>query len=250
MKAEIDENRADRINAEAAMIEAPEVPHAHHGSGHRWFDIVLGLAVVLVSIASLYVSLHTGTTMEALVEQNARLVRANSTPLLVWSHGNAGANGEPVIEFTVENAGTGPARVSWVELSYKGKKFNMLRPYLSEMGAPSKFDLTYISSPVANTMIKAGSEVRIIGYRRPSTEAELSAWKILDRERFKIDTTACYCSLLNECWVSHMQADIPKPVAACEPAGHKSFNDYVQPTQSGAIRRRARITARQPLGQS
>ena len=46
------------------MIEAPEPPHVHHkhepDDRHRWFDIGIALAVVLVSVGSLYVSLHTG----------------------------------------------------------------------------------------------------------------------------------------------------------------------------------------------
>jgi hypothetical protein len=45
------------------MIEAPETPHRHHAS-QRWFDIAIAVAVVLVSLGSLYVSLHTGKTME------------------------------------------------------------------------------------------------------------------------------------------------------------------------------------------
>ena len=57
------------------MIEAPETLHVHHQPSHRWFDIAIAVAVVAVSVGSLYVSLHTGETMEKLVEQNSRLVK-------------------------------------------------------------------------------------------------------------------------------------------------------------------------------
>ena len=55
------------------MIEPPEAPHhvvEHHGKAGKWFDIAMAMAVLIVSFGSLYVSLHTGHTMESLVEQN------------------------------------------------------------------------------------------------------------------------------------------------------------------------------------
>jgi hypothetical protein len=39
------------------------------------------------------VSLHTGRTMEKLVERNARLARANSVPLLQWDTGTVNEAG-------------------------------------------------------------------------------------------------------------------------------------------------------------
>src|SRR6185369_16176359 len=95
------------------MIEAPETPHVHHaahGDRQRWFDISIAVAVVLVSLGSLYVSLHTGRTMEKLVDQNARLVKANSVPLLQFDHGNVNDQGKSEIYLAVRNARTGPAR--------------------------------------------------------------------------------------------------------------------------------------------
>ncbi len=67
-----------------SMIEASETAHnAHaHSKNKGWFDIVMAIAILLVSAGSLYVALHTGHTMEALVKENKKLVRAQSTPIL------------------------------------------------------------------------------------------------------------------------------------------------------------------------
>lgn len=222
----MEEQDAERVQEQGsdAVIEAPEAPHAHHATGHRWFDIAIGLSVVLVSLGSLYVSLHTGHTMQALVDQNALLVRANSTPLLVWSNGNLDDSGKPGITFDLENAGTGPARIGWLELRYKGQAATGLRAYLERMGAPAQFDLTLATAPVANTMLSAGKKVSFIRYPLPTAPNDAAAWRALDAERGKIEATACYCSLLGECWTSHLRADVPQPVKSCEATGKVSIN--------------------------
>ena len=50
--------------------------------------------------------------MKALVEQNRRLVSAQSTPLLMYDSSNE-MGGKPVISMTLSNDGTGPAQVFW-----------------------------------------------------------------------------------------------------------------------------------------
>jgi hypothetical protein len=224
----MDENAPDPpppIVAEPPVIEAPEPPHQHQHSGNPWFDRILAVSVVVASFASLYVSLHTGQTMEALVDQNARLVRANSTPLLVWSHGNLDDDGDRSITFELTNAGTGPARISWLELRHDGKAHSNLRDHIAAMGGPEKFSLTYTSSIVTNTMLSAGQKVVFVRYPFPKAAADQKAWDALDRGRWKLEATACYCSLLNECWTSHLQADVPQPVKACDATGRNSIND-------------------------
>ena len=60
------------------MIDDPEGPHPHHGSsGIKWLDLALAIAVLLLSAASLWTAHGTGQTMERLVAENSRLVRAN-----------------------------------------------------------------------------------------------------------------------------------------------------------------------------
>ena len=203
------------------MIEAPETAHnAHsHGTGHRWFDIVMAVAILLVSAGSLYVSLHTGHTMEALVKENERLVRAQSTPILQFSHGNVTDDGARALEFTISNVGTGPARVMWTELQSDGKTYSELFQYVNASGTGL---ITYTTSPINQSVLSEGEERRILRWDYPKDTAAQKRWSQIDKSRFDAKVKACYCSVFNECWLSNMAADLPQPVKNCakaEPVG-------------------------------
>jgi hypothetical protein len=107
------------------MIDEIEPPHSHHGwSGIKWLD-ALALSVVALSVASLLTAQHTGKTMERLVSENSRLVRAQSTPLLLLRSGNITGPGQRQDHHhRVERVGTGTARV--IELA-RGKPVRTAR---------------------------------------------------------------------------------------------------------------------------
>jgi hypothetical protein len=197
------------------MIEAPETPHAHH-TAHRWLDIGLAVAVVLVSLGSLYVSLHTGKTMEQLVEQNSRLVRANSVPLLQFDTGNVNDAGGTEVYMAVRNAGTGPARIVWFELLREGRPVPNVRDLL-----PKDFKLDQphgeiITGGIAPSMMPAGEQRKLLVWAKPTQSAALPAWDHIDKERQTLKVEACYCSLFDECWMTNAAADVPRQVATCD----------------------------------
>ncbi len=205
------------------MIEDPEGPHPHHGgSGIKWLDLTLAVAVILLSAASLWTAQHTGKTMEQLVAENSRLVRANSTPLLQFGSGNVMGDGRG-ITFTVSNVGTGTARVIWFELARNGKP---LRDYIELIGyQPQASDQDYVPlSPLPGTYVPAGEQRTIMAWKIPRTPVSLAAWNRLDQSRGNLVATACFCSILGECWTSHLKADLPKPVKACDARGRINFD--------------------------
>ncbi|GBF58405.1 hypothetical protein PbB2_02087 [Candidatus Phycosocius bacilliformis] len=203
------------------MIEAPETAHnAHaHGTGHRWFDIVMAVAILLVSAGSLFVSLHTGQTMEALVKENERLVRAQSTPILQFDSGNVTDSGERALEFTITNVGTGPARVMWTKLESGGKTYGELSEFVNDTGTGQ---ITYTTTPINQSVLSQGEVRRILKWSYPASKDGQKRWETIDRIRFDARVQACYCSVFNECWLSNMAADLPQPVKNCakaEPVG-------------------------------
>lgn len=204
----------DIAEAGEEMIEAPETAHhAHgHGTGRRWFDIAMAIAILLVSAGSLYVALHTGHTMEALVRENERLVRAQSTPILQYDHGNGGEDGQRRLEFSITNVGTGPARVMWARLTRAGKTYSKWSDFIADSGPGTA---TFTTSPINRTVLSQGEVRRLVRWTYPADPLGRARWSTIDKQRFEAKATACYCSVFEQCWISDMEADLPRPVERC-----------------------------------
>jgi hypothetical protein len=82
-------------------------------SGHRWIDLTIALAAIVLSVISLVVAINNARTQE-------KMVAAATWPLLQFRTTNV-SDGEPVIRLTVSNTGVGPALLGTVELSYQGR---------------------------------------------------------------------------------------------------------------------------------
>ena len=203
------------------MIDDPETPHGHHKTGIEWLDYALAIAVLVLSAASLWTAHGTGETMQQLVAENSRLVRANATPILQFTTSNV-ADNERALRFEVSNVGTGTARVIWFELAKDGVP---MPNYIKLFGyEPKAGDHDYVpQSTLPDTYVPAGENRAILTWKRPTVPASIAAWDRMDAGRNAITTTACFCSVLGECWTSHLRADLPMPVKACDARGHVSF---------------------------
>ena len=206
------------------MIEDPEGPHPHHsGSGIKWLDLTLAVAVILLSAASLWTAQHTGKTMEKLVAENSRLVRANSTPILQFASGNVTPPSTRRISFDVSNVGTGTARVIWFEVSKGGVPMRRINQLINYVPKPAEQD--YITTQaVAGSYLPAGEVRTIVGWPYPKSLVAQSVWQQLDKDRRKLKLSACFCSVFDECWISKLGADLPVPVKACDARGRTNFD--------------------------
>ena len=198
------------------MIEPAEPPHHHHhATGLPWFDLLVPLAVVAVSVASLLNALASERSMKALVEQNRRLVSAQSTPLLTYDTGNEN-NGKPVIDMTISNVGTGPAEIVWFKATdaqgtpYTGAALTKRVMLLDPQSRP-------MSQQVDSTLLRSGDQRLIFGWPKPiGNPAAIAAWEKLNSERFQLRMSACYCSIFEECRITDFQSMQAKPVASCK----------------------------------
>lgn len=202
------------VAEEPAVIDEPEAPHVHHGkSGIAWLDLALAVSVLGLSGASLLTARHTGHTMEKLVEENSRLVRANATPVLQFLTGNVGETGRE-LSLSVSNVGTGTARVIWFELAKNGVVQTDAYDLIDYQ--PNPLEQDYVPTrPVAGTYFPAGESRTIMAWRYPKGSASQAKWNALDADKFNITVTACFCSVLGECWTSKLKADAPVPVKQC-----------------------------------
>ena len=210
------------------MIDEPEAPHVHHGkSGIAWLDLSLAISVIVLSGASLLTAQHTGHTMEKLVEENSRLVRANATPVLQFLTGNVGDGGRE-LSLTVANFGTGTARVIWFEIARDGRVRRDANDLIDYMPKPSEQD--YVPTrPVGGTYFPADESRQFLGWKYPNSSISRAKWEAFDRDRQqgKLTTSACFCSVLGECWTSKLQSDTPMSVKSCDARGSRQFSRLI-----------------------
>jgi len=201
-------------------LDTAELDHVHahaHGTGVRWLDIIVGISAVFISVVSLIVSINHGSTMERMVQQNERMVAANTMPFLTF----AGNQADPATNarrerLVLSNDGVGPALIDWFQIRYKGVAYGsegaLLRACCAQ--ALSAQDLTngvYYAN-VTGTVLPAREATSPIDITPSASSALMDA---VDRARSELSVSACYCSVLEECWVTEFSQSRPRRVPDC-----------------------------------
>lgn len=199
----MDAEREDRDDNQGARRARPDRSRA--------FEIVVGASAILVSVVSLVVAMSANRTQE-------RMLAASIWPSLIAGTSNVTADGLPQISLDLLNRGTGPARVRWAQVLYDGTPVRDSRELMARccgLEQPVE-DYRLISSGIQHRVIGADEWVALL--RVPQPEAPWAPWGALDRERHKIELRACYCSVLDDCWLLDSARDEPEPVARCPAA--------------------------------
>ena len=180
----------------------------------RWFELVVGASAILISAVSLFVAISANRAQE-------RMLAASVWPSLLFASSNASTEGEPQITLDLLNRGIGPARLRWAELRYDGTSLRDAGDLLShccgalpDVAGDHRYPV--VTSGIQNRVIAAGEWVPML--RMPRSDAAASTWNALDRERRKIELRACYCSVLDDCWLFDSAAEDPQPVRTCPAA--------------------------------
>jgi len=211
------------------MIEPPEVPHSHaHHEGPprqgwmKWvFEAIMPISVLLLSIGSLYVALHTGTAMDKLVAHNEKLVKAQSTPILTYSTSNFDDQQQrPALKFEVANVGTGPARLHWVRVHQAQRSYPHFFPWLESLSQdPAALSSADWLTGTLDGAVLPAREVRTgLYWARPAERApaQLALWQLANQARGQLQVEFCYCSVFDECWQERVGAGPARPVPRCE----------------------------------
>jgi len=190
------------------------------GFNEQKLNLTLALCAVLISIASFYATYIQANAAE-------QQVKAMTLPLLQYGTGNVDAEtNDPVITFSLTNGGVGPAIVKSVTYKYNGKSSTDFFDYLADCclkelkqlnaNPPTSLDLSkggYVTSSTSNVVIPAQDKVEFYKlYRGNSSEA---LWSKLNDERRHLKVETCYCSLLDECYLTENKG-VVEPVASCK----------------------------------
>jgi hypothetical protein len=193
------------------MTPEPELHHHAHRTGHRWVDFAVPLSALALSVISLAIGIHHGHTMQKMAEENARLVQANSWPLLQFNTGNANDKGEPEITLKIENAGVGPAKLISLEIFHGDQRIRTPRDLVQTLDPATTRPMLSLGMTMP-TVLRAGDSQLLIGLKRQGQE---TFWDKLNAARFELRFRACYCSVFDECWVSDLATVSPQHVEQC-----------------------------------
>jgi len=189
---------------------------------------VIAVSAVLISAAS-FVAAYVQS------EAALRQVQAETWPFLQLDHGNTDETGQSrAIYFRLANAGVGPARIKAFSFHYEGKSASNPQQFLYDCCVPKNLDRSafrkLVTEDVDNIVtgnvppiIPNGRDVLLFNFPLKSEGENVAIWaeiwKNMDglRVQHKISATACYCSLLGECYQSNLRND-PVEVKACPPA--------------------------------
>jgi hypothetical protein len=196
-----------------------EGPHQHHphGTGTRWLDITLAVCAFVISVVSLYLSIHSAHTME-------KLVTASSYPNVDINFSNSdnvdnvsGGLPRKAIRFELESTGVGPARIEWVSMSYKGKPVASVSELLAACcDDVKKTDASgMLRSSGVGDLLPPGKIKHTIYWKEPAEENAL--WSSLHKAMFDVSMETCYCSVFDECFIRSKDVPRPKPVKVCVP---------------------------------
>lgn len=189
-------------------VGADDIRPTPKRSGHRLFDLLMALSAIFISAVSLFVAIEHGHTQQ-------RLVAANSWPFLQIG-GNVSEKGAA---FIVTNAGTGPAKIEYVQVFYKGKPLASPQELLNRLGIPKGTYRASINS-VDETVLRSGEDAVLLGL---GIEKETDAWHRFVQGLPDVTYKTCYCSIFDECWLSDGASMHPAAVKSC-PANDHPFS--------------------------
>jgi len=185
---------------------------------------ILAVGAIVISAISLWVAFDTQ-------QSNRQLVAEAAWPFVQLYA--SGGNDEPrVLTLNIANAGIGPAKIESLELFWNGRAYASSAQLLKDCcGRPppavAQADARAVdgalgTSTVVGTVLRPGDAVPIIRYALTSDDAD--TWNAFRTQRFRLSHRVCFCSVLNECWLTKMQTiggtqDLDPPrVAACPTA--------------------------------
>jgi hypothetical protein len=195
-----------------------EVNPAPRRTGVRHFDAIVSIAAIFISAVSLYVAIEHGKTERQLVAAN------------VWPFPRAilsnGYDDKGSIAIGVSNGGVGPAKIRSFELFYRGQPvssgLDLLRKCcgLAPGDAAVKAQLPdgIFYSIVDETVLRPGEENPVLRVHRSASAPQIP--NRLSAALQQITFRVCYCSVLDQCWISDLRSTSTRSIDDCTPPEH------------------------------
>lgn len=187
-------------------------------------SLVIAICAILISAAS-----FDATYLQANLAE--RQVREMTLPLIQFVHSNYDEElNERAITFTLTNAGVGPAVIRNLDFivsdtthdsiwNYFGacceseyEEFEVFQERLESQDEVDIFDGGMVTRPLNNVVIPGQSNHMFMPLYRSDSNAPF--WEKLNQERWRVDLSMCYCSLLDECFEYDTRSTVTE-VSSC-----------------------------------
>jgi hypothetical protein len=202
---------------EAGVDDIRPVPRRTHS---RHFDVIVSITAIFISAVSLFVAIEHGRTERELVAANVW-----PFPRAILSNGYD-AKGSTAVG--VSNGGVGPAKIRSFELFYRGQPvssgLDLLRKCCGLGPGPQAVKAAFpngtSNSVVDESVLRPGEENPVLRVP-PSTTApaitkRLAEVRVLNQVTFRV----CYCSVLDQCWISDLRSTLTETVRECTAPEH------------------------------
>lgn len=201
-------------------MESPEVHHPHsHGKGHgglpRWLELVIAVTALITSISSIAIAIEHSRIME-------RLVQANSVPYLEGGISTATPEGDQVLSLDLLNRGVGPAHEESLRVSVDNRPMRSFREMVTTLLGPSDGSKAYETFQQTHTLVRNNVPKRFIAagqeqmvFKVPRTPENALWWDQVVKQNSRWNVEFCYCSVFDECWVTHAREADDQPVKQC-----------------------------------
>ena len=123
--------------------------------------------------------------------------------------------GQAIAGRAIHHRLVGPARLRWSELTVGGKPVRTLRELMTLCCGEGSDRYGY-SSGLHQRVLGSDEWIQVV--RIPREGVPDPVWDALVRVRHDARMRACYCSVLDDCWVLDSDVDEPAPVAQCPAA--------------------------------
>lgn len=184
------------------------------GKGNK-AEMLIAVCAVISSIAAVYIAWDQARVMRS-------QEKADVWPILQLTHDTSIRDAGVQYEFHVDNAGVGPALVNAYTIRIPGQEDTESFDEMVDYFISGALDKTY-GAPVRSNLslkgrvIRQGDRARPVGAFWPAADGLEEAF--LTRVNLfasgglaPAEIFVCYCSILDDCWVSSSNGDGLRPV--------------------------------------
>lgn len=189
-------------------------------------NTMLALCAIAISAASFYATYLQAKASQQQVAAANRQLKAETWPWLKMGYSNFDVDEEQqTINMNIQNSGTGPAMIHYIEYEYEGTSHYNILELLNDCCNLNAYqqaladiehkntDINYrnafgwLVSSTTNNVLLADGEIYNV-FTMQKTNFNSSLWMQIDNNINKVNAKACYCSVLKECYTVNQTSHI------------------------------------------